>query len=271
MNAEALCVAVLSAGDPEEKTRLAEQAGRSLAEDAVSFEARGLIAPDRPARPDRPRLRPPRDMAGRSAATEEGRLALLHALAHIEFNAVDLAFDLALRFADAAREAGLDVAAFQADWIRIGAEEARHFNALRDRLRSLGADYGSFDAHDGLWQAAAATSDSLLARLVVAPMVLEARGLDVTPGIAARLRSAGDAQSAGIVEQIEVEEIGHVAAGVRWFEALCAAKGLDPTSTFRRLATLYVPGRIKGPFNVPGRFAAGLSPAYYAGFGTGVA
>jgi uncharacterized ferritin-like protein (DUF455 family) len=223
-----------------------------------------LAPPLRPGRPAEPLLVPPRDTPKRGLGSLGGRIALLHALAHIELNAVDLAFDMALRFAGEAAAAGLDPVAFIATWVSVGEEEARHFLMLDDRLRALGSRYGALPAHDGLWEAAEATADSLLARLAIAPMVLEARGLDVTPGMAERLKDAGDPDSARILEAIYAEEIGHVAKGVAWFEALCRARASEPRETFARLVAERFRGRLKPPFNDAGRVAAGLEPGYYA-------
>lgn len=222
-----------------------------------------LAPPDRPARPAEPPLILPRDAPRRRLGSVEGRIALLHALAHIEFNAVDLAFDMALRFADEAAAAGLGARAFVEDWFAVGREEATHFLLLNKRLKALGSRYGALSAHDGLWEAAEATADDLLARLAIAPMVLEARGLDVTPAMADRLKAAGDHESAAILETIYADEIGHVATGVRWFEALCARRGLDPKETFAALVETRFRGSPKPPFNAPGRRTAGMPPAYY--------
>jgi len=199
----------------------------------------------------------------RRLGSAEGRIALLHAVAHIEFNAIDLAFDMAARFHKDIAEAGLDGNAFLADWIRIGEEEARHFGLISDRLSGYGAAYGDLPAHDGLWEAAEATSQNVAARLAVAPMILEARGLDVTPGMIERLTSAGDTKSAAILKIIYEDEIGHVACGKHWFHALCKAHGWAPAATFRTLRTQYFAGVMKPPFNHEARSAAGMDRDYY--------
>lgn len=211
--------------------------------------------PDRPARPAQPELRPPRDMPRRRVSGDAGRIALLHALAHIELNAVDLAWDLIGRFAHESLPR-----AFHDDWVAVADDEARHFGLLADRLEALGAAYGDLPAHDGLWLAAMRTAHDLLARLAVVPLVLEARGLDVTPGIAARLRKAGDETSAAIVDLIAAEEIGHVAAGWRWFAAVATARGLDPESTHERLVKQHYGAGLKPPLNRKAREQAGLPP-----------
>lgn len=219
--------------------------------------------PDAPARPVRPRLVPPAEVPRRRLGTPQGRAALLHAVAHIEFNAIDLAFDMAGRFVPAIRAEGLDERAFAADWIGVGGEEARHFRLLEARLAALDCRYGDHPAHNGLWEAAAKTSADPLARLAIAPLILEARGLDVTPDMIARLRSAGDRDSAAALEVIYREEVGHVACGKRWFDALCAARGLDPVETFTVLRREHFPGSLKPPFNHEARALAGLPRVFY--------
>jgi uncharacterized ferritin-like protein (DUF455 family) len=253
-------LAVLTACDSAEKCRRALNAA-GPSDDPEGEHA--LAPPLRPGRPDHPLLVLPKDAPKRGLGSAGGRVALLHALAHIELNAVDLAFDMALRFVGEAASAGLDPTPFVADWIGVGREEAQHFLMLEDRLQALGSYYGALPAHDGLWEAAEATADSLLARLAIAPMVLEARGLDVTPGMAERLEKAGDRASARVLETIYADEIGHVAKGVAWFEDLCRARGADPEATFAELVAARFRGRPKPPFNDAGRVAAGLGPGYY--------
>lgn len=210
-------------------------------------------------------LRPPRDMPRRRAlGSRAGRIALLHALAHIELNAIDLGWDIVARFADAALPRGVfDARSFFDDWVGVAAEEASHFELLRARLADFGACYGDLPAHDGLWEAASATADDLLARLAVVPLVLEARGLDVTPAMAARLDSAGDRQSAAILRHIYAQEIGHVAVGVRWFDRVCGTRGLDPAAVFRERVERCFKGDLKAPFNREARAAAGFPADYY--------
>jgi uncharacterized ferritin-like protein (DUF455 family) len=187
-----------------------------------------------------------------------GRIALLHALAHIELNAIDLAWDLVARFAGE----GLPRDFFD-DWVGVAAEEAEHFALLDTRLAALGGAYGDLPAHDGLWEAAAATAHDLLARLAVVPLVLEARGLDVTPEMTRRLERAGDHDSAAILHRIYTDEIGHVAVGVRWFGLLCRERGLDPAATFQDRVRRFFKGQVKPPFNRAARDAAGFPSAYY--------
>lgn len=257
---------MLDAAAPELKTARARAVAAAFRADQLDLAARAgdPRPPDRPARPQHPRLAPPRDVPRRRLGAREGRIALLHAVAHIEFNAIDLAFDAVARFADDPLLDAEDRTAFVRDWIAVGDDEARHFGMVRDRLIAYGANYGDLPAHDGLWSAAEATADSLLARLAIAPMVLEARGLDVTPGMAARLAAAGDEASAAVLQVIYREEIRHVAAGARWFAAACAAQDLEPVTTFHTLVRTRFPAGLKPPFNEEGRDAAGLARELYA-------
>jgi len=219
--------------------------------------------PARPARPARPLLRRPRDMPKRrNFGALAGRIALLHALAHIELNAIDLAWDLLARFGDSGGDSPLPRAFFD-DWLSVAAEEAEHFALLAARLAELGSFYGALPAHDGLWEAAAATAHDLIARLAVVPLVLEARGLDVTPAMRLRLERAGDPASAVILEIIYRDEIGHVATGARWFERLCRGRGLDPAAAFHDCVRRYFAGAVKPPFNHAARDRAGLPAAFY--------
>jgi uncharacterized ferritin-like protein (DUF455 family) len=250
-------VAVLCAAEPAAKAQLSVAL-------AARWRAGGLpvgraAPPRRPARPPRPVLLPPRAMPKRrNFGSPEGRVALLHALAHIELNAIDLAWDLLARFGDPALPR-----AFFADWVAVAAEEAAHFALLTARLAALGAGYGDLPAHDGLWEAAAATAHDPVARLAIVPLVLEARGLDVTPDMIHRLEGAGDHDSAAILATIYRDEIGHVAAGVRWFGFFCRARGLDPPVAFRSAVARYFTGILKPPFNRAARDAAGFPAAYY--------
>lgn len=249
---------VLLAAAPREKVRAARAAARAWRQGRIPHLFDTPI-PDAPARPARPELLPPSRMPKRGrGGSERGRIAMLHALAHIEFAAIDLAFDLAGRFgADFPR-------AFVDDWFGVGADEAMHFALLDRRLRALGSGYGDLPAHDGLWEAAEATADDPLARLAVVPMVLEARGLDVTPATLARLEAAGDGRSAAILGRIYRDEIRHVAAGTRWFLAGCESRKLKPVSEWKRLVRTRFGGAVKPPFNDSARAEAGLSRDYYA-------
>ncbi len=205
-----------------------------------------------PGRPPRPTLVHPRELPRRGFGSVAGRAAFIHSIAHIELNAVDLAWDAAYRFRRLP-------AGFYADWVRIADDEARHFLMLRDRLRALGHDYGDFDAHNGLWEMCEKTAHDGLARMALVPRVLEARGLDVTPGMIARLRALGDGETVAVLEVILREEVSHVAAGSRWFRWYCARRDIDPEPRFRELLAEYARAVLHGPFNLEARSAAGFS------------
>ena len=190
--------------------------------------------------------------------SEANRIALLHALTHIELNAIDLACDIIVRFTDQDLPDG-----FYDDWTRVADEEALHFTLLSDRLGVLGAAYGDLPAHDGLWEAAENTAHDLMARLAVVPLVLEARGLDVTPAMIVNLRRAGDLDSVAVLERIYTDEIGHVAIGRRWFEWAARRAGVDPVSAWQSLVRRYFKGVLKPPFNNDARDRAGLTADFY--------
>jgi uncharacterized ferritin-like protein (DUF455 family) len=215
--------------------------------------------PARPGRPNQPVLRPPRDMPRRGKArTEHGRIALLHAIAHIELNAIDLACDIIARFTDQ----DLPTAYFD-DWVKVADEEALHFTLLCQRLSDFGASYGDLPAHDGLWEAAEKTAHDLLARLAIIPLVLEARGLDVTPPMIENLRRVGDGDSVAVLERLYEDEITHVAIGQRWFDWVAARQGLDPGPTWQSLVRQYYKAPLKPPFNDEARARAGLRADVY--------
>ncbi|AJP74417.1 rhamnosyltransferase [Sphingomonas hengshuiensis] len=248
---------MLDADDPRAKTMAARFAAREwrLGRLAHRFD---VAMPDRPARPAAPELLPPNRMPRRGkGGSERGRIALIHALAHIEFVAIDLAFDMIGRFG------GQFGRGFTDDWMKVGADEAMHFALLDRRLRQLGSRYGAMPAHDGLWDAAAVTAHDPLARLAIVPMVLEARGLDVTPGTIERFEAAGDSVTARILARILKDEVRHVRAGTFWFESACKRDSFEPEITWRQLVTTYFRGLIKPPFNDSARFAAGLTREYY--------
>ena len=203
------------------------------------------------ARPASPKLVHPRELPRRGFGTDEGRAAFIHAVAHIEFNAIDLACDAVWRFRGMPE-------AFYADWVQVADDEARHFVMLRGRLQAFGRDYGDFDAHNGLWEMAVKTAHDGLARMALVPRVLEARGLDVTPGMIDKLRALGDDATAGILEVILREEIAHVAAGSRWYRWFCERHGVEPRARFRELLREYAGGVLHGPFNLEARLMAGF-------------
>ena len=216
--------------------------------------------PDRPGRPALPELRPPRDVPRRRITKSAGgRIALIHAIAHIELNAIDLALDMACRYV--AHSLPDD---FYTDWLSVADDEARHFLMLADLLTAMGGSYGDLPAHDSLWQAAQETAHDLLGRLAIAPLVLEARGLDVTPTMIGRLQAVEDADSAAAFQIIMTDEIGHVAIGKKWFDYVCGMERLDPVSTWHRLVGTYFRGPLKPPFNIAARAAANFSAAFYA-------
>ena len=244
---------------PDEKVALTRQAFEALRDGRLALDGGGdaplpISAPGRPARP---RLVMPRDVPQRGLGSDEGRAALVHAVAHIEFNAINLAWDAVYRFRGMPGD-------YYRDWAGVAHDESRHFAMLSARLAQLGHAYGDFDAHNGLWEMAVKTTDSCLARMALVPRVLEARGLDVTPGMIARLRSVGDHATAGILETILREEVPHVAAGTRWFRWCCEREGRDPDATFTELLREHVPTGLRGPFNLDARRAAGFGEAELA-------
>ena len=256
-----LAVQVLTTADGRAKTAL----GRANADRWRASRATGtplpigMTAPPRfPARPETPELLDPRDVPRRRPGSPDGRIALLHAVAHIELNAVDLHWDIIARFADQPMPPG-----FYDDWTKAADDEARHFNLICDCLETMGSFYGALPAHAGMWRAAEDTAGDLLGRLAVVPMVLEARGLDVTPGMIEVFRKAGAAQAVAALEVIYAEEVAHVAYGSKWFNWLCGREGLDPKDAFHALVRRYFHGNLKPPFNDEKRAEAGLPPDFY--------
>ncbi len=219
-----------------------------------------LTMPDEPGRPAEPVLLPPSQMPKRGRGhSERGRIALWHALAHIEFVAIDLALDMVGRFGDAMGRQ------FVSDFLGVAADEAMHFELLARKLRSLGSHYGALPAHSGLWDAAHETRNDVAARLAVVPMVLEARGLDVTPATRDRVRAAGDENGARILQRILDDEIRHVRFGATHFTAVCKDRGESAEILWKTLVERHFRGSVKPPFNDSARSAAGLSRSFYAG------
>jgi len=254
VNARRAALQALCETDPGAKAtaaRMFANADSSLVIDPDEVIAEPLGVPGRPAKP---RLLEALQVPSRSAFTTEGRAALLHAIAHIEFNAINLALDVAWRFAGMPPE-------FYRDWLRVAAEEASHFELLRAHLRTLGHDYGDFDAHDGLWTMAERTAGDVLARIALVPRTLEARGLDATPPLQAKFTKAGDLRAAEILGVILRDEVGHVAIGNRWYRWLCNERGLDPEALYPELVVTYQAPRLRAPFNYEARRAAGFSEA----------
>jgi uncharacterized ferritin-like protein (DUF455 family) len=254
----------ISCAEPEAKLALTRETFDALHEGRLTLRDGG-VSPGpigAPGRPAKPRLVMPRDVPRRGLGSDEGRAALVHAVAHIEFNAINLAWDAVYRFR------GMPDGYYR-DWVSVAHDESRHFTMLSARLAQLGHAYGDFDAHNGLWEMAVKTADSCLARMALVPRVLEARGLDVTPGMIARLRSVGDDATADILETILREEVPHVGAGTRWFRFCCEREGRDPDATFTELLREYVPTGLRGPFNLDARRAAGFGEGELAGLANG--
>lgn len=208
--------------------------------------------PGIPGRPERPQLVPHTALKQRSLGSVEARAALIHALTHIELNAVDLAADIVWRFGDMPAE-------FYTDWISVAREEGIHFQLLRAHLQSLGFDYGDFPAHNGLWEMAEKTKGDLLARLALVPRTLEARGLDASPAVKDKLVRAGDARAGEILDIILRDEVGHVRVGNKWYRHVCSERGMNPLTTFAELTRRYEAPRPRGPFNLDARRAAGFT------------
>jgi uncharacterized ferritin-like protein (DUF455 family) len=254
MNASlfAAAKACLDAATPDAKVMATERVAAAFARGELVFDDGASPQPiGMPGRPPRPRLVPARELPRRGFGSAEGRAAFIHAVAHIEFNAIDLAWDAVYRFPGMPE-------AYYADWVGVASDEARHFTLLRGRLQAFGHDYGDFDAHNGLWEMAEKTAHDALARMALVPRVLEARGLDVTPGMIVKLRALGDDATADILDIILREEVAHVAAGSRWYSWLCERAGVEPSQRFRELLAEYARPVLYGPFNLEARAAAGF-------------
>ncbi len=256
-----MAVEVLTTADGRTKTALGRKHAATwfAARDAGHALPLGRAAPPlRPARPEKPELLSPKDVPRRRPGSPEGRIALLHAVAHIELNAVDLHWDIIARFTDQPMPLG-----FYDDWVKAADEEAKHFNLICDCLEAMGSHYGALPAHAGMWRAAEDTVGDLHGRLAVVPMVLEARGLDVTPGMIDIFRKHGETQALAALEVIYAEEVAHVAYGSKWFNWLCGRDGTDPKEVFHGLVRRYFHGQLKPPFNEEKRADAGLPPDFY--------
>lgn len=241
-----------------EKTRVYADAWRAC----EITEIGRVELPDRPARPEKPQLLSPTEMPKRAkAGSRRAKVALLHALAHIELNAIDLAWDVMAREFDLG---GYTLPKeFYDDWIKVADDEAKHHMMLEDRLNDLGASYGDLPAHDGLWEASKKTAHDFAARLAIVPMVLEARGLDVTPNMIATMKKQEDFETARILQIIHDDEVTHVRAGTVWFEGWCAHHNKDVEETWQDLVRTYFNGRLKRPFNHPSREEAGMIRDWY--------
>ncbi|WP_422395577.1 ferritin-like domain-containing protein [Roseovarius phycicola] len=256
-----MAVEVLTTADGREKTALSRAHAKrwfEAREAGTPLPVGRAEAPLRPSRPETPRLLDPRDVPRRRPGTEAGRIAILHAVAHIELNAVDLHWDIIPRFADTKMPIG-----FYDDWVKAAEEESKHFNLVCDCLEAHGSHYGALDAHAGMWRAAEDTVDDFMGRLAVVPMVMEARGLDVTPGMIEIFRKAKDDKAIDALSIIYAEEVSHVAYGSKWFHFLCGRHELDPKGAFHDLVRRYFHGALKPPFNEEKRAEAGLPPDFY--------
>jgi len=244
----------LQQAEPEQKRHCVAELVEAWHGNVLDTETAPLEPIGQPGRPERPQLVSPRDLPRRKLTSPEGHAALIHSICHIEFNAINLALDAVYRFRDLPTD-------FYTDWLRVAKEEAYHFGLLRDHLRSLGHDYGDFDAHNGLWEMAVDTAHDPMIRMALVPRVLEARGLDVTPGIMHKLAEIGDEQAVEILKIIQRDEVGHVEIGTRWFRYLCEQRKLEPEQTFRNLLSQYMKGSIKGPLDRKARRQAGFTEA----------
>jgi uncharacterized ferritin-like protein (DUF455 family) len=254
-------VAVLTCAAGREKADLSQACAakwRASRAEGTPLPLGSAAPPLRPSRPDAPELLSPRDVPRRKPGSPQGRCALLQAVAHIELNAIDLHWDLIARFADTRFPMG-----FYDDWASAADDESKHFKLLSDCLEAEGSHYGAMPAHAGMWRAAEDTMDDLMGRLAVVPMVLEARGLDVTPQMLEVFRRAKSDQAVAALEIIYAEEVAHVAYGSKWFHFLCGRHELDPNETFHTLVSRYFHGSLKPPFNTEKRAEAGIPPDFY--------
>ena len=250
--ARATALQVLCLADPGQKALKARELFTKLDPARLDVHAVYPAPNPLPGRPTLPRLVPPKEVPTRSPFTLEGRAALLHAITHIEFNAINLALDAVWRFPAMPMQ-------YYVDWLRVASEEALHFTLMREHLQSLGFDYGQFDSHDGLWLMVQRTAHDVTARMALVPRTLEARGLDASPPIQAKLRKAGDLRAVEILDLILRDEVGHVAIGNHWYRWLCARDGLDPVARYPALAQQYDAPRLRPPFNLEARRAAGFT------------
>jgi uncharacterized ferritin-like protein (DUF455 family) len=256
-----MAVDVLTTTDGREKTAKSHMHAKTWFDSKAAgtpIAIGNALPPMDPARPDAPELLPPHKVPKRKPGSPKGRIALLHAIAHIELNAVDLHWDIIPRFAHIKMPAG-----YFDDWVKAADEESKHFNLLCDRLEDMGSYYGALPAHAGMWRSAAETADDFMGRLAIVPMVLEARGLDVTPGMIELFKRVEDQETVDTLEIIYAEEVGHVAYGSKWFHFLCGRHELDPKDTFHSLVKTYFKGNLKPPFNDEKRAEAGLPLDFY--------
>lgn len=245
---------ILLMADPWEKAAATQALYQSVEQQGYHLSVAAFNPPAYPGRPEKPELVAPRDLPRRRNNRETGHATLIHAICHIEFNAINLALDAIARFAGMPE-------AYYTDWLQVAYEESTHFEMLDAHLTTMGFRYGDFPAHDGMWEMAQKTHHDPLHRMALVPRVLEARGLDVTPSMMNKLTSSGDHRAVEILETILREEVGHVKVGTRWFNYLCEQRDLDPYLTFKELLETYFNGEIRGPFHTEARLEAGFSEA----------
>jgi len=243
----------LNTCDPDAKIATVRSLARQWSNRTIALDTSAMIASTTtPGRPDRPQLTRANKMPRRGFGTPEGRAIMMHAIVHIEFNAINLALDAMQRFPNMPES-------YYSDWLQVAVEEAYHFELIRAHLRHLGREYGDYDAHGGLWEMCEKTAHDVLARMALVPRVLEARGLDVTPGIQQKLTQAGDHHAVSILDIILADEIGHVEIGNRWFRYCCSQRSVDPITTFTTLLSEFYPKGLSGPFNTIAREQAGFT------------
>ncbi len=252
LTVQAAAYAALMEPDPELKVKKTRQLASDLRAEKLAWHWSEAELIGQPGRPEKPELVEPRKVPRRRVQSERGHQALIHAIAHIEFNAINLALDALYRFVDMPRQ-------FYLDWMLVAEEEALHFSLLREHLQTLGADYGDFPAHNGLWEMALKTQQAVLERMALVPRVLEARGLDVTPGIIKKLQQIEDQRAVEILQIIQRDEIGHVKIGNAWFLYACEQRGVDPRATFKALLDEHMGGSLRGPFDEVARLQAGFT------------
>lgn len=240
--------------DPWKKAQVTQRLYQSVEQQGCSISTNHLAVPTVPGRPEAPKLVSPRDLPRRRNNQQTGHATLIHAICHIEFNAINLALDALARFAEMPE-------AYYHDWLQVAYEESTHFEMLDVHLKTMGFSYGDFAAHDGMWEMAQKTHHDPLTRMALVPRVLEARGLDVTPSMMNKLRGSGDLRAVEILELILREEVGHVKVGTDWFNYLCGQRDLDPFTTFKDLLETYFNGEIRGPFHTEARLKAGFTEA----------
>jgi len=253
----AAAFAALAETHVDTKLRLTNELYERWSNGELKRQVYAVFDATRVGRPAQPELVHPRHMPRRGLGSIQGRIRMMHAIAHIEFNAVNLALDAVQRFQDMPD-------AYYSDWLKVAADEARHFTLIRDWLCSQQSDYGAFSAHNGLWEMAEKTDNDVLERMALVPRVLEARGLDVTPGIIRKLQQAGEMDIVAILQVIYEEEIDHVRIGNHWFQHVCAERGLDPETSFFSLLKKHFPNGLHGPFNLDARQQAGFSESELA-------